>query len=144
MWELECKKGWAPKNWCFWIMVLEKTLESPLDSKEIKPVSPNGNQLWILNGKIEAEAEAPILCPFDMKSQLIGKDPYAGKDWRHEEKRMRGWEWHHQLNGHELKQTPEKVKDREAWHIAIYGVATESWTWLCYWITTIFHCIYIF
>ena len=144
MWELDQKEGWAPKNWCFWIMVLEKTLESPLDSKEIKPVSPKGNQSWIFIGKIEAEAEAPILWPFDVKSRLIGKDPNAGKDGRHEEERMAGWEWHHQLNGHELKQTLGKVKDREAWHIAVYGIAAESWTWLSYWTTTISHCIYIF
>ena len=75
MWELDHKEGWAPKNWCFWTVVLEKTLESPLDSKEIKPVNPKGNQAWIFVGRTDAEAEAPILCPPDAKSWLIGKDP---------------------------------------------------------------------
>ena len=78
MWELDHKEGWAPKNWCFWTVVLEKTLESPLDCKEIRPVNPKGNQSWIFIGRIDAEA--PILCPPDVKSQLITKDPDAGKD----------------------------------------------------------------
>ena len=86
MWELNHKEGWAPKNWCFWTVVLEKTLESPLDSKKIKPVNPKGNQSWIFIGRTDAEAEAPILWPPDAKSQLTGKDPNAGKDWRQEEK----------------------------------------------------------
>ena len=81
MQELDRKEGWAPKNWCFQIVVL-KTLESPLDCKEIKPVNPKGNQLWIFIGRTDAEAEAPILWPPDVKSWLIGKDPNAGKDWR--------------------------------------------------------------
>ena len=85
MWELDHKEGWAMKNWCLW-NVLEKTLESPLDSKEVKPVNPKGKQPWIFFGRIDAEAEAPILWPPDVKSQLIGKDPYAGKDWGQEEK----------------------------------------------------------
>ena len=90
---------------CFWIVVLEKTLESPLDSKEIKPVNPKGNQPWIFIGR--TDAEAPILWPFDVKSQLIGKEPDDGKDWRQEEKRTTEDEmvgWHHQLNGHEFEQ----------------------------------------
>ena len=108
MWELDCKESWALKNWCFWTVVLEKTLESPLDCKEIKPVNPKGNQSWIFFGKIDAEAEAPILWPPDMKSQLIGKDPDAGKDWGQEEKgaaedKMVGW--HHQQNAYEFEQT---------------------------------------
>ena len=80
MWELDHKESWVPKNWCFWIVVLEKTLESPLDCKEIKPFSPKGNQSWIFIGRTDAEAETPILWPHDMENQLIGKDPHAGKD----------------------------------------------------------------
>ena len=107
MWELDYKENWALKNWCFWTMVLEKTLESPLDSKEIKPVNPKGNQSWIFTGR--TDAETPILWPPDAKSWLTGKDPDAGKDWRREEKgvtddKMVGW--HHQLNGREFEQTP--------------------------------------
>ena len=86
--ELDHKEGWVPKNWCFWTVVLEKTLESPLDCKEIKPVNPKGNQPWIFIGKTDAEGEAPILWPPDAKNWLIGKDPDAGKDWRQEEKGM--------------------------------------------------------
>ena len=88
MWKLDHKEGWAPKNWCLLIVVLEKTLESPLDSKEIKPVNPKENQSWILIGR--TDAEAPILWPPDAKSCLVGKDPDAGKNWRQEEK---GMEW---------------------------------------------------
>ena len=97
------KKGWVPTNWCFWAIVLEKTLESPLDCKEVKPVNPKGNQSWILIRRIDAETEAPILWPLDGKSWLIRKDPDAGKDWRQEEKGMTKDEmvgWHHWLNGH--------------------------------------------
>ena len=86
MLELDHKEGWEPKNWCFWTVVLEKTLESPLDSKEIKPVNPKGNQPWTFIGKTDAEAEAPIIWPPDAKSQLIGKDPDGGKDWEQAEK----------------------------------------------------------
>ena len=86
MWELDHKEGWAPKNWCFPIVVLEKTLESPLDCKEIQPVNTKGNQPWIFTGRTDAEAEAPIVLPPDAKSRLIGKDPNAGKDWRQQEK----------------------------------------------------------
>ena len=82
MWELDHKEGWAPKNWCFRTVVLEKTLESPLDSKEIKPVHPKEDQSWIFVGRTDAEAEAPTLWPPDAKSRLIGKDPNVGKDWR--------------------------------------------------------------
>ena len=106
MWELDYKEGLAPKNWCFWTVVLEKTLESPLDCKEIKPVHPKGNQSWIFTGRTDAEAEIPILWPPDGKNQLIGKNPDAGKDWRQEEKGMTEDEtvgWHHWLNGHEFK-----------------------------------------
>ena len=107
MWELDHKEGWASKNWCFWTVVLEKTLESPLDCKEIKPVHPKGNRSWIFIGRTDAEAEAPVLWPPDWKSRLIRKDPDAGKDWRWEEKGTTEDEmvgWHHQLNGHEFEQ----------------------------------------
>ena len=90
MWELDHKEGWAPKNWCLWIVVLEKTVESPLDNKEIKPDNPKGNQPWIFIGRTAAEAEASILWPPDGKSRLIGKDPDPGKDWRQEEKGATG------------------------------------------------------
>ena len=85
-WELDCKEGWAPKNWCFQIVVLEKSLENPLDSNEIKPVNPKGNQPWIFSGRINGKAEVPILWPPDVKSQFFGKDSDAGKDWGQEEK----------------------------------------------------------
>ena len=84
--ELDHQEGWVPKDWCFWIVVLEKTLKSPLDSKEIKPVHPKGNQPWIFTGRTGADAEGPIFLPLDAKSQLIGEDPDAGKDWRQQEK----------------------------------------------------------
>ena len=106
MWELDHKENWAPKNWCFWTVVLEKTLESPLDSKEIQPVHPKGNQSWIFIERTDAEAEAPVSQPPDVKNWLIGKDPDAGKDWGQEEKGMTEDEmvgWHHQLNGHEFE-----------------------------------------
>ena len=109
MWELDYNEGWAWKNWCFWAVVLEKTLESSFDWKEIKPVSPKGNQPWIFIGRTEAEAEMPILWPHTPKSQLIGKDPSAGKDWRQEEKGMTEDEmvaWHHRPSGHEFEQAP--------------------------------------
>ena len=86
IWDLDNKKDWVPRNWCLWTVVLEKTLESPLDCKEIKPVNPKGNQLWIFIGRTDAEAEAPILWPPDGNNQLIGKNPDAGKDWGQEEK----------------------------------------------------------
>ena len=112
MWELDHKESWVPKNWWFWTVVLEKTLESPLDWKEIKPVNPQGNQSWIFIGRTDVEAEAPILCPPDAKNWLIGKDPDSGKDWRCEEKGMTEDEmvgWHHRLNGHEFEQDPGVV-----------------------------------
>ena len=96
MWKLDKKEGWAPKNWFFQTVVLEKTLESPLDCKEIKLVNPQGSQLWIFFGRTDAAVEAPLLWLPDVKSRLIGKDPDAGKDWGQEE----NW-----FNGHELEQT---------------------------------------
>ena len=108
VWELDCKESWVPKNWCFWNAVLEKTLESPLDSEEIQPVHPKGNQSWIFIGRADVEAETPILWLPDTKNWLIGKDPDAGQDWRQEkgttEDEMVGW--HHRLNGHEFEQAP--------------------------------------
>ena len=112
MWELnyKYKESWVPKNWCLWTVVLEKTLESPLDCREIKPVNPKGNQSWIFIGRTDAGAEAPILWLTDAKNWLIWKDPDAGKDWRWEEKGMTEDEmvgWHNQLDGHEFEQALE-------------------------------------
>ena len=109
MWELDCEESWAPKNWYFWTVVLEKTLESPLDCKEIQPVHPKGDQSWVFTGRTDAEAETLILWPPHAKSWLIGKDCDAGRHCRQEEKgttedEMAGW--HHQLNGHEFEWTP--------------------------------------
>ena len=109
MWEFDHKESWVLKDWCFWIVVLEKTLESPLDSKETKPIDPKGIQSWIFIGRTDAEAETPILWPPDAKNWLIWKDPDAGKDWRQEEKRMTEdemVEWHHRLDVHEFEQAP--------------------------------------
>ena len=106
MWELGYKERRAPKNWCFWTVVLEKTLESRLDCNEIKPVHPTGNKPWICTGRTDNETEAPILWPPDVKSRLIGKDPYTGKDWWQEEKGVTEmFGWHCQLHGHEFEQT---------------------------------------
>ena len=105
MWELDYKESWAPKNWCFWTVVLEKTLESSLDCKEIQPVHPKGDQSWVFFGGIDVEAEIPTLWPPDAKSWLIGKDPDAGRDWGQEEKGMTEDEMvrdHHRLNGPEF------------------------------------------
>ena len=115
MWELHYKESWAPKNWCFWTVALEKTLESPLDCKEIQPVHPKGNQSRIFIGRTDAEAETPILWPPDLKNWVIWKDPDAGKDGRQDEKGMtedERVEWHHWLNGHEFEKTPG-VGDRQ-------------------------------
>ena len=109
MWELDHKESWALKNWCFWTVVLEKTLESLLDNKEIKQVNSKGNQSWTFTARTAVEAEAPILLAPDAKNWLAGKDPDAGKDWKWEEKGMTEDEtvgWHHCLNGHEFEQAP--------------------------------------
>ena len=109
MWELDCEESLVPKNWCFWTVVLEKTLESPLDFKEIQPVHPKGDQSWVFIGRTDVVAETPIIWPPHVKSWLIGKDPDAGKDWGQEEKGMTEDEmvgWHHRLNGHGFGWTP--------------------------------------
>ena len=107
MWELDHKESWALKNWCFWTVVLEKTLESPLDCKEIPPVHPKGDQSWVFIGRSDDEAETPIIWPPDAKNWLIRKDPDAGKDWRQEDKGMTEDEmvgWHHRIDGHDSGQ----------------------------------------
>ena len=108
MWELNCEESWALKNWCFWTVMLEKTLASPLDCKEIQPVHPKGDQSWVFIGWTDAEAEIPIIWPPHAKSWLIGKDPDAGRDWGQEDKgttedEMAGW--YHQLDAHEFGRT---------------------------------------
>ena len=109
MWELNCEESWVPKNWCFWTVVVEKTLESPLDCKEIQPVHSKGDQSWVFYGRNDAKAETPVLWPPHAKSWLIGKDFDAGRDWRQEEKGMTEDEmagWHHRLEEHEFEWAP--------------------------------------
>ena len=133
MWELDYRESWAPKNWCFWTVVLEKTLESPLDWKEIQPVHTKGVQSWVFIRRTDVEAETPIFWPPVVKSWLIGKDPDIGKNWRQEEKGTTEDEmvrWYHQLNG--LSGLRKLVMDREAWHAVVHGVA-KSQTLLSDW-----------
>ena len=136
MWELDYKESWAPKNWCFWTVVLEKTLESPLDCKEkIKPVHLKGNQSWIFTGRTDDEAEASILWPPDVKNWLIEKAPDAGNDWRQGEKGMTEVAmvgWHHRLDGHEFQQVPA-VGDEEgslAWCSPLSCKEVDTTEWL--------------
>ena len=134
MWELDHKENWALKNWCFWTVVLEKTLASPLDCIEIKPDNPKGNQSWISIGRTDAEAEAPLLWPPDVKNWLTERKPDSGKDWRQEERETTEDEmvgWHYLLDGHECEHALG-VGDREAWHAEVHGV-TKSQTWLSDW-----------
>ena len=143
MWELDHKEGWAPKNWCFQNVVLEKTFESPLDSKEMKPVNPKGNQPWIFTGR--ADVEAPILYPTYGKSQLIGKDSDAWKNWGQQEKgrQIMGWlDGIIDLMDMSLSKLWEIGKDREVWHASVHVVA-KSQTQASDWITTTY-CFRIF
>ena len=138
MWQLDCEESWAPKNWWFWTVVLEKTLESPLDCKEIQPVHSKGNQSWVFIGRTYVEAETPILWLPDAKSWLIWKDPDAGKDWGQEEKGMIQGEmvgWHHRLNGHGFGWTLG-VGDGQgglaccsSWGRKELGITTERLNW---------------
>ena len=133
--ELDNKKDWVPKNWCFWTMVLKKTLGSPMDCKEIKPVNLKGNQSWIFFGRTDAEAEAPILWLHDAKSQIIGKDPDDGRDWEQEKKGMTEDEMVVCITDSThmcLRKLHEVVMDSEAWLAAVHGV-TKNQTWLSEW-----------
>jgi len=123
-WELDHKESWVPKNWCFWTVVLKKTLESPLDYKKIQPVNPQGNQSWIFIGRTDAEAEAPIVWPLYIKHWLIGKDPDVGKDWKQEDRGRIEDEligWHHRLSGHEFDQAPGVGNGQGGWRASPWG-----------------------
>ena len=140
MWKLDYKESWAWKNWCFCTVVFEKSLEGPLDCREIQPVHPKGHQSWVFIGRIDAEAETPILWPPDAKSWLIGKDPDAERDWVPEESgttedEMAGW--HHRLDAHEVGWTPGFGDGQGGWRAVIHGVA-KSWTQLSDWTELIF------
>ena len=132
LWELNHKEGWAPRNWCFQTVGLEKTLQSPLDSKEIKPGNSKGNQLWMFIGRTVAETKAPINWPPDVKSWLTGKDPDAWKDWRQKEKREAEDEMVSMTDSMDmnLNKLYEIVKDWEAWHAAVHGIPKSRTNWV--------------
>ena len=140
MWESDCEESWVQKNWCFWIVALEKTLESPLDCKEIQPAHSKGDQSWVFFGRSDAKAETPVLWPPHAKSWLIGKDSDAGRDWGQEEKGTKEYEIMDGINDSmdvSLSEVQELVMDREAWNAAIHGVAKSQtllsdWTELKY------------
>ena len=135
IWELDYKERWAPKSWCFWTMVLEKTLESPLDCKEIQPIHPKGSQSWIFIGRTDAEAETPILWSPNVKNWLIRKDPDTGKDWRREEKGMTEDEmvgWHHRFDGHEFEQAPGSLACCSPWACRVGHNWVTKLSWLFY------------
>ena len=143
MWELDHKESWVLKNWCFWSVVLEKTLESPLDSKAIKAIDLKGNQTWIFTTWTDAEVEAPILWPLDVIRRLIGKDPDAVKDWRQKEEGVALLRWSNGISKSmdlSLSKIWEVVKYSRAWQVAVLGVA-KNLTWLSDWtapLTTLF------